>query len=312
MHSLVNCVITGATGFIGRSLAATLQQNNYSVVGCHQGNALFSIKNNVPDSMVDQWENELQHIDVVIHTAGLAHQIGEDAAAAEQRYALVNADATVRLATAAEKAGVKRFIFISSAKVFGEGGACAYTSASPSCPMDSYARSKWRAEQQLVELAQESAMELVIIRPPLVYGPNAKANFGLLQRLAALPFPLPLASMRNQRDLIGIDNLIDLIEICIQHPVAAGGTWLCADSAPYSIADIVMSLRQAANRKPALFHCPEIILRTAVNVTLGKTHAEKVFGDFRVDCSNTHMLLNWQPQRTMKDIYSHAGQVFEC
>lgn len=312
MDSLINCVVTGATGFIGRSLVATLQLKNYSVIGWHQGNGLFSIKNNVPDSMVDQWQNELQHVDVVIHTAGLAHQIGEDAAAAEQRYALINTDATVRLATAAHKAGVKRFIFISSAKVFGEGGPRAYTPTSSSHPMDAYARSKWHAERQLVELARESAMELVIIRPPLVYGPNAKANFGLLQRLAALPFPLPLASIRNQRDLIGIDNLVDLIEICIRHPAAAGGIWLCADSIPYSIADIVTSLRQAANRNPALFRCPEVMLRTAMRVMLGKARADKVFGDFRVDCSNTHKLLNWRPQRTMRDIYSHAVQVFEC
>jgi len=303
----VRCVVTGANGFIGRALVDRLEQKKYPVTQWTRANAHYRIDAPNLEASKERWRQKLNNVDVVIHLAGLAHQIGEQDIAAEQQYALINTDATAQLARAALAAGVKRFIFISTAKVFGEGGDIIYSMQSPAQPVDAYARSKWHAEQQLQHIVRNSTMELVVIRPPLVYGANAKANFAQLQKLAMLPLPLPFASLRNRRDMIALDNLLDLIELCIHHPAAAG-TWLCADIQPYSLAEIIAAVRLANGRRRALFSFPPALLRRFFSAILGIARAEKALGDFRIDCSATHAMLGWRPQRTMRDIFIAANK----
>ena len=169
---------------------------------------IFDLECNATAAPPPEWIAQLRGIDVVVHLAGLAHQ--RAGAQASASYFRINRDGTLRLAAAARAAGVKRFIFLSSAKVFGEGGSAIYSETTAPNPHDAYAQSKWQAEQLLRERFA-STLEIVILRPPLVYGRDAKANFASLMRLARLPMPLPLAGIENRRALIGIDNLVDLI-----------------------------------------------------------------------------------------------------
>jgi len=300
--------MTGSHGFIGSALALFLKKHCYAVQAWQRHDNSYSISPNIKitERTREDWQLRLTGSDVVIHLAGLAHQLN-DRGTAERQYALVNTEATAQLARAALAAGVKRFIFISTAKVFGEGGDIIYSMQSPAQPVDAYARSKWYAEQQLQDIVRNSTMELVVIRPPLVYGANAKANFEQLQKLAMLPLPLPFASLRNRRDMIALDNLLDLIELCIHHPAAAG-TWLCADIQPYSLAEIIAAMRLANGRRRAMFPFPPALLRGIFSAILGAARAEKALGDFQLDCSATHAMLGWRPQRTMRDIFIAADR----
>jgi nucleoside-diphosphate-sugar epimerase len=300
----MRCVITGASGFIGRNLCSALSDRGYIVLPWTRRNKLFDIAESIDASTIEQWQGQLRNVDVVIHLAGIAHRLNNQSAVTERQYALINTEASIQLAQAALAAGVRRFIFISTAKVFGEGGPIAYSPESPPQPEDAYALSKWQAEQRLRALVDGSAMELVIIRPPLVYGAHAKANFALLQKLARLPLPLPFAALSNQRDLIALHNLIDLIYICIDHPNAVGGSWLCADAEPYSLGDMVAALRKADKCRPGLFSFPPALLKKLFLITLGKERAEKIVGDFRLDCTATRAQLNWFPKYSMRDVFA--------
>lgn len=298
------CVVTGSDGFIGSNLCSALNDRGYVAIPWNRRNKLFHIVEPIDAWTIAQWQLQLRDVDVVIHLAGIAHRINKQSTVTEQQYALINTEASVKLARAAVAAGVKRFIFISTAKVFGEGGPTAYSSDSPSQPQDAYARSKWQAEQQLRALVNDSTMELVVIRPPLVYGAHAKANFALLQKLAKLPLPLPFGSLQNRRDLIALDNLIDLVHICVDHPNAADGIWLCADAAPYSLADMISALREADKCRPGLFSFPSVLLEKLFSITLGRERAEKIAGDFRLDCTATRAQLNWFPKYSMRDVFA--------
>lgn len=296
----LHCVITGANGFIGASLIPALSSKGYATTGWSRANGLFRVDGD--NHSITHWQRQLRDIDVVVHLAGIAHKLGADSKNIEHQYDLINTQATLRLFEAAIKAGVKRFVFISTTKVFGEGNAETYTPNSEPTPCDAYARSKLNAEHALMEIAKQNAIELVIIRPPLVYGRNTKANFALLQKLAALPLPLPFASIDNRRDLIAIDNLIDLIDICLTHPKAPGRIWLCADAHPYSLADMIAALRAAKSQRPGLFHFPTRILKSIISIIIGSERTEKIFSDFTVDDGETHQLLGWLPHVSMHEV----------
>ncbi|MFT3929026.1 MAG: NAD-dependent epimerase/dehydratase family protein [Spongiibacteraceae bacterium] len=280
-------VVTGANGFIGKPLVARLRDSGHRVTGISRKIGQYT-----------HWAADFEKADSIIHLAGLAHQRGKtiDNAA----YFKINRDGTLHIATAAHAAGVKRFIFISSAKVFGEGGESIYRDASTPAPEDAYAQSKWQAEQMLMERFAH-LMEIVILRPPLVYGCDAKANFAALLKLAKLPIPLPIANINNRRAMIGIDNLIDLITLCLTHPDAAGKTWLCADAQFYSLADIVIAIRRAMNREANVFRLPAPLL-FALKKLLGNSVSKRLFDDFTMDCSETYRALNWKPPFTMEQI----------
>lgn len=305
----LRCLITGASGVIGRPLISYLKKIGCDVSTWPRDSAIYDL--NVADHALlpAEWEARCKDISVVIHLAGLAHQ-REDQAGQRERYFNINCNGTLLLAEAARKAGVKRFIFISSAKVFGEGGnRQPYDADTVPQPQDVYAQSKWQAEQRLIE-RYAASLELVVLRPPLVYGPEVKANFANLMRLALLPLPLPLAGIENRRTLIGIDNLIDLIALCMTSPRAAGGTWLCGDAAPYSLSDIIAAIRRAHDRRPHLFGIPSPLLRV-VQTLLGASASSRLFGDFEMNCEKTFRELDWTPPFSMEQILRCGGRTTE-
>ncbi len=293
MHYLV----TGASGFIGRALTPHLRAAGHRVTAWPRS-SVFDLARTAISAAPAEWIAQLRDVDAVVHLAGLAHQLHD--AHTDEHYFRVNRDGTLHLAEAAHAAGVKRFIFLSSAKVFGEGGDEIYGEISQPHPHDAYAESKWQAEQLLRERFAQT-LELVILRPPLVYGRDAKANFASLMQLARLPIPLPFAGIDNRRALIGIDNLVDLIALCLTSPQAAGKTLLCADRALYSLPDIVAAIRRADNKKPRLFHLPQRLI-IAMKRLLGVSNSTRLFGDFQMDCSGTYATLNWTPPFSMEQI----------
>lgn len=300
----MRCLVTGASGFIGRALFRHLCALGHTATAWPRS-SIFNLADSVTGSVTGtapaEWIAQLQGVDVVVHLAGLAHQRDRD----REDYFRLNRDGTLRLAAAASAAGVKRFIFISSAKVLGEGGGAIYCETTPPAPQDAYAESKWQAEQLLVEQFART-MEIVILRPPLVYGREATANFASLMRLAQLPLPLPFAGIQNRRALIGIDNLVDLIAVCLTSSGAVGETWLCADRPLYSLGDIVTAIRRARDRKPQLFRLPQPLF-AAAKTLLGPSKSTRLFGDFQMDCSKTYSKLSWTPPFSMEQILRGTG-----
>lgn len=236
--------------------------------------------------------------DVVIHAAARAHVLQERAADPLAEYRRVNVDGTLALARAAAEAGVRRFVFVSSIKVNGERTAPgrAFRADDAPAPGDAYGVSKWEAEQGLCALARETGMEVVVVRPPLVYGPGAKGNFAALVRRVARGVPLPLGAVRhNRRSLVGLDNLVDLIVTCLDHPGAANQVFLAADGEDLSTADLLQRVARAMGRPARLLPVPVWVLQAAA-ASLGKRAvAQRLLGSLQVDGSKARELLGWAP-----------------
>lgn len=297
---MTSCLVTGAGGFIGRALIPNLRKAGYGVSTWPRHDPLFDLEiNGIEQEPPTAWIQYLQNIDVVVHLAALAHQ--NTNRVERERYFRLNRNGTLRIAAAARIAGVKRFIFMSTAKIFGEGANGPYDELSPANPGDVYSLSKWQAEQQLLQLSAGSEMEVVILRPPLVYGIGAKANFARLLQIARLPVPLPFAGIDNRRAMIGIDNLVDLIKLCILSPKAAGRAWLCADDRMYSLSSVFTIIRRSFEMEPKLFRLP-FALQQIIKTMLGPGVSARLYGDFALDCSATRQHLDWLPPYSMEQI----------
>jgi nucleoside-diphosphate-sugar epimerase len=219
-----------------------------------------------------------------------------------EAYKAINTDATLALARAAAQAGVKRFVYLSSIKVNGEGslqrpapGRYTYTEADPPQPLDPYGLSKWQAEQGLWQIAQETGLEVVIIRPPLVYGPQVKANFLKLLGLAQRGLPLPLGGIDNARSLVFVENLADALCTCLTHPAAAGQTFLISDGEDLSTPELVRCLAQAMKRPDRLFPIPSRVLLWVFSALGRRSMAERLMGSLTVDSTKIRQTLGWQP-----------------
>lgn len=294
----MRCTITGASGFIGRNLIAALRLRGHTATGWGRASGWFDLAS-PPPAAESLWAAQLQGTDAVIHLAGRAHVAGGSPDREAALHHRINFEGTVQLARAAQAAGVRRFIFVSTAKVLGEGADGPYSARSQASPQDAYSRSKWQAEQALHALAAGGTMEIAIVRPPLVYGPYVGANFARLVKLASLPLPLPLASIDNRRDLIGIDNLVDLLIVCADHPGARNATLLCSDGHPYSLGELVAQIRAALGRPRWLFPAPPALVGGLANAALGPAAAERLFGNFELDIAATRATLGWQPPLPM-------------
>lgn len=302
----MKCLVTGANGFVGSELVAQLSTNidQVSVAVRTQSEKAY----NLPVYLVDRingetnWTEPMAGQDTVIHLANRAHVFKDQAQDPLAEYREINVQGTVALARQAVEAGVKRYIYLSSIKVNGEQTLLEpYSYKDTPSPQDPYAVSKWEAEQALKELCENSSMELVIIRPPLVYGPGVKGNLRTLRSAIDRGWPLPLAGIENQRDLISLRNLVDLISVCIKHPDAAGHTFLCSDDRPVSTTELITAIAKARHRKPKLFKMPPKLLASLAKLAGKEGAYERLFGDLRVDISHTKNVLGWEPRFTFEE-----------
>lgn len=308
-------LLTGASGFVGKAVLKTTQKHGLEIRPVYR--SMDSAKGQSEAVLVSEldgvadWSAALQGVDVVIHAAARAHIMREESLDPLAEYRRVNVDGTLNLAKQAASAGVRRFIFISSIKVNGERTARghSFTADDAPFPEDAYGQSKADAEFGLKEIAIETGMELTIIRPPLVYGPGVKGNFSILLRWVVRGLPLPLGSATtNRRSLVALDNLVDLILTCVDHPNAANQTLLVSDGEDLSTADLLRRIGKALNRPARLIPVPVSILIIASRL-LGKSSiAERLLGSLQVDISKTCTLLNWKPPVSMDEGLRRAAQ----
>lgn len=300
-----NLLVTGANGFVGHTLCEQLQLDGYAVVaGVRSTSPLFDA---IPQSAVGEldgqtdWTDALVGIDVVIHLAARVHVMKDVSADPLAEFRKVNLHGTESLARQAASAGVKRLVYVSSIKVNGEGrGDSPYTESDAADPKDPYGISKWEAEQALHRIAQETGLEVVIVRPPLVYGPGVKGNFISLFKAIDKGLPLPLAGAHNARSLVYVGNLVDALITCATHPDAAGQTYLVSDGKALSTAELVSEIAHALDRPDRSFYFPPSVLR-AVAGMLGKTpQVDRLFGSLRVDSGKFGRQLGWTPPYTLR------------
>jgi UDP-glucose 4-epimerase len=246
------------------------------------------------------WTTALNGCDAVVHLAARVHMMRDHACDPLALYRATNTEATLNLARQAAHAGVKRFVFISTIKVNGEGRDTAYRETDTPALEDAYAISKWEAEQGLRRIEQETGLEVAILRPPLVYGPGVKANFLRLMQTVQKGWPLPLGAIRNRRSLLYLGNFVDAIQLCVEHPAAAGQTFLLDDGEPVSTPDLIRALARAMGRPARLLAVPVGVLELA-GALLGKRAAvARLAGSLYVDSSAIRSRLGWTPPFSME------------
>lgn len=250
--------------------------------------------------------------DVVIHSAARVHVMDDQSADPLAEFRKINVDGTLNLARQAAASGVKRFIFISSIKVNGEGTAPSkpYTAFDTPAPQDPYGVSKMEAEQGLREIAQQTGMEVVVIRPVLVYGPGVKANFRSMMNWLNKGVPLPLGTIHNKRSLVSLDNLVDLIVTCIDHPAAANQTFLVSDGDDLSTTEMLRRMGEALGKRPRLVPVPAWCLETAAAVLGKRAVAQRLCGSLQVDISHTCDTLGWTPPVSVDEGFRAAASAF--
>lgn len=301
-------LITGATGFIGQHLLPALLKNdsflpqvvlrNPEKESSYSGIPIFI--NSLDEN--SNWQDALSECDTVIHLAARVHVMKEKAADPLAEFRKTNTQGTLNLAQQAVKAGVRRFIYLSTAKVNGEN-----SSHNPFCaddkpnPGDPYAISKFEAECGLRALAESSSMEVVIIRPPLVYGPGVKGNFKTMMAVLRKGIPLPFGRITNKRSLVAIDNLVSLIKTCINHPNAANQVFLVSDGEDLSTTELLRKMSIAMNKSVWLLPIPQGMLACFAKLLGQGAVFQRLCGSLQLDIRKTCQLLNWQPEALLLD-----------
>ena len=307
---MAKILITGGNGYIGNALFRHLHSVGESVWignrgGCQDANSIKT-----PELSAEaNWRNLLVGFDVVIHTAGRAHQSNKYSKDSEKLFFEINTAGTLRLAEDAALSGVKKFIFISSIGVNGlqTSRGHAFSASDIPKPSNIYALSKWEAEKGLWLIADRTGMQVVIIRPPLVYGPNAPGNFGVLMRAVQRGWPLPLGAVtQNRRSLVALGNLVDLIKTCVVHPKAANQTFLVSDGEDISTTEFLQKIGKALNRQTRLLPVPVSLLAFAFRLLGKKDMAQGLLGSLQVDIDKTCDLLNWKPPISVDEGFRRA------
>jgi nucleoside-diphosphate-sugar epimerase len=311
-------MISGAGGFVGRALCAELFRRGQSVSAAVRSDK-SSIKNTeaIIIGAIDsetKWADALCDVDVVIHLAARVHVMREKAADPLAEFLQVNLHGTSNLARQAACFGVKRFVYVSSIKVNGEQTSAtqSFTELDEPSPQDFYSISKWQAEQALWRIAQETGLEIVVVRPPLVYGPGVKGNFAQMLAVIAKRFPLPLASVYNRRSLIYVENLVDALIVCATHPVAAGQTYLVCDGEDISTPDLLRQLGYAMGCPAHMLPFPPSWLRMLGKLSGKSEQVERLLGSLQVDSGKIRRDLNWFPPYTLQQGLQATAESYRC
>lgn len=305
MQASQRILVTGASGFVGNRLVNELGAAGHGVRAVGRKSLL-----NLTDDFVlvddinagTDWTGALIGVGQVIHAAARVHVMSEVAADPLAEFRAVNVDGTLNLARQAAAAGVRRFVFISSIKVNGEqtDNRPAFAPDDSPSPEDPYGISKFEAEAGLQKIAAETGMEVVIIRPPLVYGPGVKGNFRSLLKLASLPVPLPLGAIDNHRSLVFLGNLVDFIIHASQHPAAANQVFLVSDDRDMSTSELLGCMRVAMGRRPLLLPVPGRLLWRCTELIGRGAIGQRLFGSLQLDVSKNKQLLDWTPPYTVE------------
>jgi nucleoside-diphosphate-sugar epimerase len=299
-------LVTGANGFVGKHLCAELLRQGQPVRAAVRSASppVDGIEVAVVGAIDGEtnWANALHDVDVVIHLAARVHVMKDTAADPLAEFLKVNTQGTANLARQAAAAGVKRLVYVSSIKVNGERTAETqpFAESDKPDPQDAYAISKWQAEQVLQRVAQEAGIEVVIVRPPLVYGPGVRGNFIRLLAAVDKGIPLPLASVRNKRSLVYLGNLADALILCASHPAAAGKTYLVRDGEDISIPDLVRQMAAGLGRPARLLPLPVKLLRGLGKLSGKPESIERMVGSLRVNDDLIRKELGWKPQFTLQ------------
>jgi len=301
-------LVTGANGFIGRALCERMKVEEYHVRGAiRDATQMTLLPLGVEAVQVGSicsetnWSKALDGIDRIVHLSARLHVLCENAADPVVALRKINVDGTKCLAQQAVKAGVRRFVYLSTVKVYGEGRATPYNEKDDPGPMGPYAVSKWESEKVLHAIGYETDLEVVIIRSPLVYGPRVKANFLRLLKVVDRGIPLPLASVNNRRSLIYIGNLVDAIITCIKHPRATGQTYLLSDGEDVSTPELIRLISKAMGRKSRLFSFPPSMLKTIDKIVGRSAEIDRLIASLCVDSRKIRTVLGWNPPYTSEE-----------
>jgi nucleoside-diphosphate-sugar epimerase len=297
-------LVTGSNGFVGQALCAVLANQGFNVITAMREQKSIAGCKTIAVGEIDantDWKDALKEVDVVVHLAARVHVMHENTQDPLAAFRKVNVAGTIHLATEAAKAGVTRLIFLSSVKVNGEstivGSPFAFTTAAN--PQDAYGISKYEAEDGLKSITKKTGLEVVIIRPPLVYGNGVKANFANMLKLVKLGLPLPFGVIHNKRSLIYIENLTSFINTCITHPSAANNTFLVSDGDDVSTTQLLKACAFAMNKPLRLIPVPQSWLAFAFKLLGKASMADRLLGNLQIDNTHACQTLAWRPPYTL-------------
>ena len=297
----MSVLVTGASGFVGQTLCTVLKDNGYDVVASVRSASsdTCSDTNKVVVGEVGSstnWSAVLEGVETVVHLAARVHVMKDTAQKPLQAYRRINVEGSERLARQAAESGTKRLIYVSSIKVNGQSTSKkAFGADDTPNPCDNYSRSKWEAEQRLRQVADETGLQVVIVRPPLIYGPGVGGNFLRLLELVSSGVPLPFGYVSSYRSLVGIHNFCDFLKICLAHPAAPGQTFLVSDGADMPTRDLIARIARTMNKPTALLPVPVWLLYLAGKLFRKAAEIERLCASLQIDIEKATRILHWKP-----------------